>query len=33
VTFDGDDKPYEIVGVAADAKYLNLYDARRAWCT
>ncbi|HEY1912041.1 MAG TPA: ABC transporter permease [Vicinamibacterales bacterium] len=27
VTFDGDDKPYEIVGVAADAKYLNLYEA------
>jgi ABC-type antimicrobial peptide transport system permease subunit len=27
VTFDGDDKPYEIIGVAADAKYLNLYEA------
>ena len=27
VTFDGDDKAYEIVGVAADAKYLNLYEA------
>jgi ABC-type antimicrobial peptide transport system permease subunit len=26
VTFDGDDKPYEIVGVAADAKYLSLYE-------
>ena len=27
VMFDGEDKPYEIVGVAADAKYLNLYEA------
>jgi len=26
VTFDGDDKPYEIVGVAADAKYGDLYE-------
>jgi predicted permease len=25
VTFDGDDKPYEIVGVAGDAKYLTLH--------
>ena len=26
VTFDGDDKPYEIVGVAGDAKYLTLHN-------
>lgn len=25
LVFDGDDKPYEIVGVAGDAKYLNLH--------
>jgi ABC-type antimicrobial peptide transport system permease subunit len=25
ITFDGDDRPYEIVGVAGDARYLNLY--------
>jgi putative ABC transport system permease protein len=27
VRFDGDEKPYEIVGVAADAKYADLHDA------
>jgi predicted permease len=27
VTFLGEDKPYEIVGLVADAKYLNLHDA------
>jgi predicted permease len=27
ITLDGDDQPYEIVGVAGDAKYTNLYDA------
>jgi hypothetical protein len=26
VTFDGDDKPYEIVGVSADANCLKLYE-------
>jgi hypothetical protein len=28
VRFDGDDKPYEIVGVAGDAKYLNLHESQ-----
>jgi predicted permease len=27
VTFDGEDAPYEIVGVVGDAKYLNPHDA------
>jgi predicted permease len=27
VTFDGEDTPYEIVGVVADAKYRDLHDA------
>ena len=27
VTFDGEDAPYEIVGVAGDAKYLDLHNA------
>jgi predicted permease len=26
-TFEGQDQPYEIVGVVGDAKYLNLYEA------
>ena len=27
VTFDGDDMPYEIVGIVGDAKYLDLHEA------